>query len=111
MKRIVVLGSTGSIGRQTLDIVRAFPGEFEVVGLAGGNNVDLLREQAAEFRPAHIWSAAGAGGVGHRRAVYADGGNGGAGWGGSGDGGADGERGAGADAECAGGGQDGGAVQ
>ena len=61
MKRIVVLGSTGSIGRQTLDIVRAFPGEFEVVGLAGGHNVDLLREQAAEFRPAHIWSAAGAG--------------------------------------------------
>lgn len=61
MKRIVVLGSTGSIGRQTLDVVRAFPGEFEVVGLAGGHNVDLLREQAAEFRPAHVWSAAGAG--------------------------------------------------
>ncbi len=34
MKKIVILGSTGSIGRQTLDIVRAFPGEFDVVGLA-----------------------------------------------------------------------------
>ena len=59
MKRIVVLGSTGSIGRQTLDVVRAFPGEFEVVGLAGGRNTALLQEQVAEFRPAHVWSAAG----------------------------------------------------
>ena len=55
MKRIVVLGSTGSIGRQTLDIVRAFPDEFEVVGLAGGNNVELLTQQAAEFKPRHTW--------------------------------------------------------
>ena len=44
MKRIVVLGSTGSIGRQTLDIVRAFQDEFEVVGLAAGNNIELLKE-------------------------------------------------------------------
>ena len=55
MRRIVVLGSTGSIGRQTLDIVRAFPGEFEVVGLAAGNNTELLLEQIAEFRPRYIW--------------------------------------------------------
>ena len=55
MRRIVVLGSTGSIGRQTLDIVRAFPGEFDVVGLAAGNNTDLLQEQIAEFRPRYIW--------------------------------------------------------
>ena len=54
MKRIVVLGSTGSIGRQTLDIVRAFPDEFEVIGLAAGNNVELLREQVAEFKPRHV---------------------------------------------------------
>ena len=58
MRKIVVLGSTGSIGRQTLDIVRAFPGEFEVVGLSGGNNTELLREQVREFKPAHVWSAA-----------------------------------------------------
>ena len=55
MRRIVVLGSTGSIGRQTLDIVRAFPGEFEVVGLAAGNNRELLLEQVAEFHPRYIW--------------------------------------------------------
>ena len=55
MKKIVILGSTGSIGRQTLDVVRAFPGEFEVVGLAAGNNVKLLAEQVREFRPRYIW--------------------------------------------------------
>ena len=54
MKRIVVLGSTGSIGRQTLDIVRAFPDEFEVVGLAAGNNNELLMEQVKEFKPNHV---------------------------------------------------------
>jgi 1-deoxy-D-xylulose-5-phosphate reductoisomerase len=56
MKKIVILGSTGSIGCQTLDIVRAFPQEFEVVGLAAGNNLPLLKEQMAEFRPRHICS-------------------------------------------------------
>ena len=55
MRRIVVLGSTGSIGRQTLDIVRAFPEEFEVVGLTAGNNTELLVEQIAEFRPQYMW--------------------------------------------------------
>ena len=55
MRRIVILGSTGSIGRQTLDIVRAFPDEFQVVGLAAGNNTALLLEQAAEFAPDYIW--------------------------------------------------------
>jgi 1-deoxy-D-xylulose-5-phosphate reductoisomerase len=54
MRRIVILGSTGSIGRQTLDIVRAFPDEFQVVGLAAGNNTALLLEQAAEFGPQFI---------------------------------------------------------
>ena len=55
MRRIVILGSTGSIGRQTLDIVRAFRHEFEVVGLAAGNNTALLLEQVAEFNPRYIW--------------------------------------------------------
>lgn len=55
MRRIVILGSTGSIGRQTLDIVRAFPHEFQVVGLAAGNNTGLLLEQVAEFNPDYIW--------------------------------------------------------
>ena len=54
MKRIVILGSTGSIGRQTLDIVRVFPDEFEVIGLAAGHNVELLAEQVKEFNPKHV---------------------------------------------------------
>ena len=53
---LVVLGSTGSIGRQTLDVVRAFPDRFRVVGLAAGSNVDLLRTQAAEFNPHILYS-------------------------------------------------------
>ena len=56
MKNIVVLGSTGSIGRQTLDVVRAFPDEFRVLGLAAGNNAALLVEQVREFRPRYAWS-------------------------------------------------------
>jgi len=55
MRRIVILGATGSIGRQTLDIVRAFPDEFEVIGLSAGNNVALLLEQVAEFTPRYVW--------------------------------------------------------
>ncbi len=51
IKRIAILGSTGSIGRQTLDVVRSFPDRFRVVGLAAGRNTDLLRRQLAEFQP------------------------------------------------------------
>ncbi|HBC94050.1 MAG TPA: 1-deoxy-D-xylulose-5-phosphate reductoisomerase [Pelotomaculum sp.] len=51
MKRVVVLGSTGSIGTQTLDVIRNLPGEFKVVGLAAGRNARLLAEQIKEFRP------------------------------------------------------------
>ena len=54
IKRIAVLGSTGSIGRQTLDIVRSLPDYFNVVGLATGGNLDLLTEQVAEFNPDYI---------------------------------------------------------
>jgi 1-deoxy-D-xylulose-5-phosphate reductoisomerase len=54
IKRLAVLGSTGSIGQQTLDIVRALPEQFRVVGLAAGKNVDLLAEQIGEFRPRFI---------------------------------------------------------
>ena len=51
VKRLAVLGSTGSIGRQTLDVVRALPDRFRVVGLAAGKNIVLLAEQINEFRP------------------------------------------------------------
>jgi 1-deoxy-D-xylulose-5-phosphate reductoisomerase len=54
IKRIAVLGSTGSIGRQTLDIVRSLPDYFSVAGLATGGNLDLLTEQVAEFNPDYI---------------------------------------------------------
>ena len=51
MKRIAILGSTGSIGRSTLSIVESFPERFSVVSMAAGNNVDLAFEQAKRWRP------------------------------------------------------------
>ncbi|HET9920444.1 MAG TPA: 1-deoxy-D-xylulose-5-phosphate reductoisomerase, partial [Ktedonobacteraceae bacterium] len=58
-KRIVLLGSTGSIGRQTLDIVRCFPEHFHIVGLAARSNVELLAEQVREFQPSLVACYAG----------------------------------------------------
>ncbi len=49
--RLAILGSTGSIGRQTLDVVRAHADRFEVVALAAGYNVRLLQQQVDRFRP------------------------------------------------------------
>ncbi|MBM6751979.1 1-deoxy-D-xylulose-5-phosphate reductoisomerase [Mediterraneibacter glycyrrhizinilyticus] len=56
MKKIAILGSTGSIGTQTLEIVRT-NGDLEIVALAAGNNIDLLEKQIREFRPklAAVW--------------------------------------------------------
>ena len=54
---LVLLGSTGSIGRQTLDVVRAMPERFNILGLAAGRNLDALEAQAREFRPTYIWAA------------------------------------------------------
>ncbi|MGB3297067.1 MAG: 1-deoxy-D-xylulose-5-phosphate reductoisomerase [Phormidesmis sp.] len=51
MKAITLLGSTGSIGTQTLDIVRQNPNQFRLVGIAAGSNVALLAEQVIEFKP------------------------------------------------------------
>ncbi|MBI3078528.1 MAG: 1-deoxy-D-xylulose-5-phosphate reductoisomerase [Deltaproteobacteria bacterium] len=51
MKRLAILGSTGSIGVNTLDIVRRFPERFEVVSLAAGRNLDQLADQVRHFRP------------------------------------------------------------
>lgn len=50
MKRIVILGSTGSIGTQTLDVVRSYK-DIEVVGLSAHENITLLEKQIREFRP------------------------------------------------------------
>ena len=50
-KRIALLGSTGSIGRQTLDVVRRFPEHFRIVSLAARSNIALLAQQVEEFHP------------------------------------------------------------
>ena len=60
-RKLVVLGSTGSIGQQTLDIVRALPGRFQVVGLAGGRNLTVLERQVEEFHPQYVYSTASQG--------------------------------------------------
>ncbi|MFZ0943860.1 MAG: hypothetical protein WAN54_08120, partial [Syntrophobacteraceae bacterium] len=50
-KKISIIGSTGSIGRSTLEVVRQFPDRFEVVALGAGSNAALLFEQIREFSP------------------------------------------------------------
>ncbi len=55
IKQLAVLGSTGSIGQQTLEVVRALPHRFHIVGLAGGKNVDLLAKQINEFKPRFVY--------------------------------------------------------
>lgn len=49
MRRVIVLGSTGSIGVQALEVISANPDRFTVVGLSAGSNRERLAEQAAEF--------------------------------------------------------------
>lgn len=51
MKRLAILGSTGSIGVSTLDIVRQFPERFAVISLSAGLNIQLLMQQILQFRP------------------------------------------------------------
>jgi len=51
VKKIAILGSTGSIGQQTLDVIRASPNELQVVALTGGKNLELLERQISEFQP------------------------------------------------------------
>jgi 1-deoxy-D-xylulose-5-phosphate reductoisomerase len=71
-KRVAILGSTGSIGTQALDVIGRHAHEFEVVGLAAGRNVELLREQAVRFNVG-ITSTAQDGAAGlHRVAVESE---------------------------------------
>ncbi|MBO1900779.1 1-deoxy-D-xylulose-5-phosphate reductoisomerase [Leucobacter weissii] len=53
MRRVIILGSTGSIGRQAIEVIRSNPNGFEVVGLAAGIRSDRLREQAEELGVEH----------------------------------------------------------
>ena len=54
MKRIAILGSTGSVGEQTLEVAAAFPDRFQVVALAAGRRIEKLAEQVRRFRPALV---------------------------------------------------------
>ncbi|GAA3618706.1 1-deoxy-D-xylulose-5-phosphate reductoisomerase [Marihabitans asiaticum] len=58
-RRVTLLGSTGSIGTQGLEVIAAHPDRFEVSALAGGGNIALLAEQAARFRPGVVAAASG----------------------------------------------------
>jgi 1-deoxy-D-xylulose-5-phosphate reductoisomerase len=69
MKNIVVLGSTGSIGKSALSVVSRHRDSFRVVGLTAHRNMELLKEQAEEFRPEVIAIADGAKAVGLRQAL------------------------------------------
>ena len=54
MKHITILGSTGSIGRNCLQVINAFPGDFKVVGLSTNHRVDLLYEQCLRTKPKYV---------------------------------------------------------
>ncbi len=54
-KKLAVLGSTGSVGQQTLQVVRALSHRFQIVGLAAGKNLDLLTKQISEFKPRFVY--------------------------------------------------------
>jgi 1-deoxy-D-xylulose-5-phosphate reductoisomerase len=51
MKNIAILGSTGSIGKNALEVIARFPDEFRLVGLSANSNIDLLHQQIRKFRP------------------------------------------------------------
>jgi 1-deoxy-D-xylulose-5-phosphate reductoisomerase len=53
-RRVAILGSTGSIGRQTLDVVRDYPSRFHVVALGAGSDSETLRQQVEEFQPSLV---------------------------------------------------------
>ncbi|MDD4049248.1 MAG: 1-deoxy-D-xylulose-5-phosphate reductoisomerase [Clostridia bacterium] len=54
MKKIVILGSTGSIGKQTLQVIDEFPDKFKVIGLAAGSNVELMASQIKKYKPKYV---------------------------------------------------------
>ncbi len=71
MKTITLLGSTGSIGTQTLDIVSQYPEQFRIIGMAAGRNLKLLVEQIRQFQP-EIVAIADASQLEELRAAIAD---------------------------------------
>ncbi len=55
-RKISIIGSTGSIGTQALEVIEKLRDKFEIIALAGGNNIELLKEQAEKFRPKFIYA-------------------------------------------------------
>ena len=55
-RKISIIGSTGSIGTQALEVIEKLRDKFEIIALAGGNNTELLKSQAEKFRPKYIYS-------------------------------------------------------
>ena len=55
-RKISIIGSTGSIGTQALEVIEKLCDKFEILALAGGNNIELLKEQAEKFRPKFIYA-------------------------------------------------------
>lgn len=53
-RKISIIGSTGSIGRQALEVIEKLQDKFEIIALTGGANVELLREQALKFKPKYV---------------------------------------------------------
>lgn len=56
-RRISILGSTGSIGRQALEVIEKLSDKFDIISLAGGSNIDLLNEQIAKFKPKYAYAS------------------------------------------------------
>ncbi len=55
-RRISIIGSTGSIGTQALEVIEKLQDKFEIIALAGGNNIELLKQQAEKFKPKYIYA-------------------------------------------------------
>lgn len=53
-RKISIIGSTGSIGTQALEVIEKLQDKFEIIALAGGSNVELLKKQAEKFKPKYI---------------------------------------------------------
>lgn len=57
MRKISIIGSTGSIGTQALEVIEALKDKFEIVALAAGSNVELLKQQAEKFNPKFVYAS------------------------------------------------------
>jgi len=54
LKKVIILGSTGSIGKSALDVIRQFPEKYKVLGIAAKSSINILKEQIREFKPKYV---------------------------------------------------------